>query len=99
MDVVAHAHNEGDPFLETDACMEFQNLLEKTLPFDQRFSIVDYLNGEERVPVCVDIDGEDWAANFMSHLVDGVMKMEVKKLMMMKLAMMISRLMKSLCIT
>ena len=71
MDVVAHAHNEDDPFLESDACMELQNLLEKTVLSDQRCSIVDYLNGEEGVPVCVDMDGEDWDANFMSHIVDG----------------------------
>ena len=33
MDVVARSHDtEDDPFLESDACMELQNLLEKTMP-------------------------------------------------------------------
>ena len=33
MDVVARTHDtEDDPFLESDACMELQNLLEKTMP-------------------------------------------------------------------
>ena len=33
MDVVARTHDtEDDPFLESNACMELQNLLEKTMP-------------------------------------------------------------------
>ena len=71
MDVVARAHDEDDPFLESDACMEVQNLLEKTIPSDQRCSVAEYLSGEEGVPVCVDMDGDDWDANFIAHLVDG----------------------------
>ena len=30
----------------------------------------EYLRGEE-VPVCVDMYGEDWDANFVAQLVDG----------------------------
>ena len=72
MDVVARTHDtEDDPFLESDACMELQNLLEKTLPnSEQRYSLAEYLRGEE-VPVRVDMDGEDWDANFIAQLVDG----------------------------
>ena len=63
MDVVAHAHDtKDDPFLESDAYMELQNLLP---------SSAEYLSGEEGVPVCVDMDGEDWDANFIAQLVDG----------------------------
>ena len=66
MDVVARTHDtEDDPFLESDACMELQNLLEKTMPNSE------YLCGEEEVPVCVDMDGKDWDANFIAQLVDG----------------------------
>ena len=67
MDIVAHAHDtEDDPFLESDACMELQNLLEKTIPSEQRCSLAEYLSGEEEVLVCVDMDGEDCDANLYS---------------------------------
>ena len=72
MDVVARAHDtEDDPFLESDACMELQNLLEKTMPSEQRCSLAEYLSGEEGVAVCVDMDGDEWDANFIVQLVDG----------------------------
>ena len=73
MDVVARTHDtEDDPFLESDACMELQNLLEKTMPnSEQRCSLAEYMHGEEVVPVRVNMDGEDWDANFMAQLVDG----------------------------
>ena len=59
MDVVARTHDtEDDPFLESDACMELQNLLEKTMPnSEQRYSFAEYLRGEEEVPVRIDIYG------------------------------------------
>ena len=59
MGVVARTHDtEDDPFLESDACMELQNLLEKILPnSEQSCSPAEYLRGEE-VPVRVDMDGE-----------------------------------------
>ena len=65
MDVVARTHDtEDDSFLESDACMELQNLLENTMPnSEQRCSLAEYLRGEE--------DGEDWDANFIAQLVDG----------------------------
>ena len=73
MDVVARTHDtEDDPFLESDACMELQNLLEKTMPnSEQRCSLAEYLRGGEEVPVRLDMDGEDWDANFIAQLVDG----------------------------
>ena len=66
VDVVARAHDtKDDPFLESDACM-----FEKTMPSEQRCSLAEYLSGEEGVPVCVDMDGEDWDANFIAQFVD-----------------------------
>ena len=73
MDIITHTHDtEDDPFLASDACMELQNLLKKTMPnSEQRCSLAEYLRGEEEVPVRVDMDGEDWDANFIAKLVDG----------------------------
>ena len=91
MDVVARTHDtEDDPFLESDACMELQNLLEKTMPnSEQRCSLAEYMHGEEVVLVRVDMDGEDWDANFIHNL-----------LMVMKVVMkMIWMWMKSLCLS
>ncbi len=41
------------------------------MPSEQRCSLEEYLQGEEEVPLCVDIDREDWEANFIAQLVDG----------------------------
>ena len=41
------------------------------MPSEQRCSLAEYLSGEEGVPVCVDMDGEDWDANFIAQFVDG----------------------------
>ena len=73
MDVVARTHDTEDyPFLESDACMELQNFLEKTMPnSEQRCFLAEYMRGEQVVPVRVDMDGEDWDANFIAQLVDG----------------------------
>ena len=58
MDVVVRAYDtEDDLFLKSDACMELQNLIEKTMPSEQRCSLAEYLHGEEEVSVCVDKDG------------------------------------------
>ena len=94
MDVVARTHDrEDDPFLESDACMELQNLLEKTMPnSEQRCSLAEYLRGEEEVPVRVDMNGEDWDANFIHNL--------LMVMMLMKLVVkMIWMWMKSLCLS
>ena len=50
---------------------------------EQRCSFAEYLCGEE-VPVRVDMDGEDWDANFIAQLVDGdvLMKLVVKMICM-----------------
>ena len=54
MEVVVHAYDtEDDPFLESDACMELQNLIEKTMPSEQRCSLAEYLHGEKEVSASV----------------------------------------------
>lgn len=71
MDVVRRAQDDEDPFLELDECMELQNLIEETIPSEQSCSLVEYLHGEEEVPVCVDMDGDDWDTNFLAELGGG----------------------------
>ena len=45
------------------------SLIEKTMPPEQRcYLITEYPCGEE-VPVCIDVFGDDWDANFLAHLV------------------------------
>lgn len=62
------AQDSDDPFLEMDACLELQNLIKKTVPPEQSCSLVEYLCGEDEIPVCMDIDGDDWDANFLAQL-------------------------------
>ena len=38
------------------------------MPSEQSCSVTEYLNGEEEVPVCVDLDGGDWETNFLAQL-------------------------------
>ena len=69
MDVVMHAQDDDeDPFIVSDECMELQYLIEKTIPSEKSCSVTEYLHSEEEIPVCVDIDGDDWDANFLAQL-------------------------------
>ena len=56
-----------DRFEEVDESTELQELIKQTLPEEQKCSVVEYVNGEEEIPVCFD-NGDDWDANFLASL-------------------------------
>ena len=62
-DFVSRPQYDIVPFEEVDESTELQELLKQTLPEEQRCSVVEYVNGEEEIPVCFD-NGDDWDANF-----------------------------------
>ena len=71
--------DDEDPFIVSDECMELQYLIEKTIPSEQSCSVTEYLHREEEIPVCVDIDGDDWDANFLAQLGGDVGEQEFDK--------------------
>ena len=69
LDVVScYLEEEDDPFLEADMRMEVQSLIEKTMPTDGRCNLDEYLNGDDDLPVCMELDGDSWEANFLKQL-------------------------------
>ena len=61
---------EDDPFLEIDLLtgMAGQSLIEKTMPIDGRYGVDEYLNGNDYLPVCMELDSDSWEANFLQQL-------------------------------
>ena len=44
-------------------CMALQSLIDKTIGPEQSSSADEYLHGDDDLPVCVDLDGDDWETN------------------------------------
>ena len=64
MDVVSRAE-ENDPFLEIDALLELQELIDQTVNSEERCMIAEYVNGDSDLPVCMDVHGDNWDENFL----------------------------------
>lgn len=60
--------DSAGPSLEADKQMEVKNLMEKTLLADTRCSIDEYLDGDNDLPVCIELDQENWEADFLEQL-------------------------------
>ena len=58
LDVITCDLEEDDPFLEADMRMEVQSLIEKTMPTDGRCNVDEYLNGDDDLPVCMELDSD-----------------------------------------
>ena len=63
-DVASH---DVDPFLEADAQMELEGLMERAVPVE-RCSVQEYIEGDDSLAVCTDLDSENWEANFLAEL-------------------------------
>ena len=69
LDVIScDLEEEGDPFLEADTRMEVQSLIEKTMPTDGRCNVDEYLNGDDDLPVCMQLDSDSWEADFLEQV-------------------------------
>ena len=58
---------DADPFLEADVQMELEGLIEKAVP-GERCSVQEYIDGDDSLAVCTDLDSENWEVNFMAEL-------------------------------
>jgi len=71
LDVVAHPlEDDVDPFLEADARMEIQSLIEKMMPAGESCTVAEYLRGDDDLPVCTDLDSDSWDAPPSCHSLD-----------------------------
>ena len=62
-DVVACDSTE-DPFVEADRCMELQSLINETMGVDSSCPANEYVNGDDDLPVCFELNDNDWEDNF-----------------------------------
>ena len=69
LDIVSSGfEEEDDPFLEADMRMEVQSLIEKTMPADGRWTVNEYVRGDDDLLVCMEFDNDTWEADFMDQL-------------------------------
>ena len=67
MDVVNHGIEDGsDPYLEAGERMELESLIEKI--GDGGCTVEEFLNGDSDLPVCVDMDDNNWNTTFIEEL-------------------------------
>ena len=66
-DVVALPLHDADPFLEADVQMELEGLMDRVVPGD-RCSVDEYIEGDDSLAVCTDLDHENCEANFLAEL-------------------------------
>ena len=57
-----------DPFLESDAYIELQGLIDSTVTSEEACSMKEYLHGDNDLPVCVDLDSETWDDNLLAQV-------------------------------
>ena len=48
--------------------MEVQSLIEKTMPTDGSCAVEEYLNGDNDLSVCRELDSDKWEADFLEGL-------------------------------
>ena len=67
LDVICRIINDDeDPFLAADERMELENLIEKT--GDGGCTLDEFLTGDSDLPVCVEMDDENWETDFFEEL-------------------------------
>lgn len=67
MDVVSCDMEGDDPFCDLDNDTPLQELIDRALPANTvpACTAEEYLNGDDDIPVCVDMDDSQWDENFM----------------------------------
>ena len=68
LDVVSSDLDENDPFLEADTRMEMQSIIEKTMAADRRCNVDEYLNCDNDLPSCMQLNNATWEADFLKQL-------------------------------
>ena len=66
MGIVSCDMEEDDPFLAVDEEADFVSLMNNVVPIS--FNPVEYVNGEDDIPVCKDLDSLTWEEDFIKKL-------------------------------
>ena len=67
LDVVSRGiEDDSDPFLEADERTELEDLIEKT--GDGSCTVDEFLTGDSDLPVCVEMDDDNWDTRFLEEL-------------------------------
>ncbi len=54
--------------LEADECVALQGLITETMSAQDSCTLDEYVNGDNDIPVCNDLDSDTWDSAFMSNL-------------------------------
>ena len=67
-DMAVVERDEDDPFAEADECVALQSLTDKTMSENTACPLEEYVNGDEDLAVCRDIDDNSWESTFFATL-------------------------------
>ena len=59
---------DDDPFQDLDANTDMQDLIARVMPTQDLCSLEEYINGDESLPVCVEMDDDSWEDTFLTSL-------------------------------
>ena len=68
LDVVVR--DEEDPFQNIDEDVEMSSLISCTMGTLHQCSVEEYVNGDNSLSVCVDMDDDQWDASFLDSLTE-----------------------------
>ena len=86
LDVICRDADDEDAFLEANNLFELGRLIEKT--GNDGCSSSDFVSGDD-LPVCVEMDDDNWQSVFLDELTNDQEKEQGKKIVMMKLRMIV----------
>ena len=78
-DVHAIVSDDEDPFNDIDDEMGMDSLISHAMGTLQHYSADEYLTGDNSLPVCVDIDGNNWDENWLNSLTKGAESVDEDK--------------------
>ena len=68
LDMAVVERDEEDPFSEADECVALQSLIDKTMSSHEACPLEEYINGDEDLAVCRDINDNSWESTFFKNL-------------------------------
>ena len=63
-------YEDKDPFQNIDIQTGMSSLISHSMGTLSHCSVDEYINGDNCLPTCVDIDGEDWVESWLNSLAD-----------------------------
>ena len=65
-----NALDEEDPFQDIDEDVGISSLISRTMGTLHQCSVEEYVNGDNSLSVCVDMDDDQWDENFLDSLTE-----------------------------